>query len=316
MRGIDPQWVASTVPLWIAAGAAAALVAVACTLAFYTPRTEKVASLARSALILLVAVLCGSLVAAFFDGSAARERAAERRALEARANELTARALMPGSSLACLDAMAGDEVEAACGKDVFQSPANLATAIAYVAAQFALLSDMTAYADSGGAGIDDALKRLRRTLEADPFGLLAHVLATRGGCSSVNCPALKLLHDAGHVRTNLIAGTLAHFVEQYRSGWAKLPEMAAGGTAAVQPAATAQASPSERRRTKLDIDFPTAASIPPISIMNPEPKVEPSPSGTTGSAVRSGDSAGASLPPAGPARTDPVWLPGATATKP
>jgi hypothetical protein len=316
MRGIDPQWVASTVPLWIAAGAAAALVLVACALAFLTPRTEKVAALARSALILLVAVLCGSLVAAFFDGAAVRERAAERRALEARAGELTAKALTPGSSLACLDAMAGDEVEAACGKDVFQSPANLATAIAYVAAQFALLSDMTAYADSGGAGIDGALQRLRRTLEADPFGLLAHVLATRGGCSSVKCPQLKLLHDAGHVRTNLIAGTLAHFVEEYRSGWAKLPEMAAGGTAAVQPAASAQASAPARRRAKLNIDFPTAASIPPISIMNPEPKVEPEPPGPTGSAAPSGNDAAASLPTAGPAHTDPVWLPGATSAKP
>ena len=41
-------------------------------------------------------------------------RDADRRALEIRAQELTAHALAPGSPLACLDAVAGDNVNAAC----------------------------------------------------------------------------------------------------------------------------------------------------------------------------------------------------------
>ena len=49
--------------------------------------------------------------------------------LKLRAEELAAHALSPGSSLACLDALAGDSVETACEKALFASPANVAAAV-------------------------------------------------------------------------------------------------------------------------------------------------------------------------------------------
>ena len=103
----------------------------------------------------------------------------DRRALERRLDELSAQALTPGSSLACLDALAGDNVEAACEKALFVSPVSVASASSYVAARLTLLASMTAYAQRGGKDIEYALAPLRHSLEADRFGFVAHVLAAR-----------------------------------------------------------------------------------------------------------------------------------------
>jgi hypothetical protein len=54
----------------------------------------------------------------------------------------------------------------------------------YVAARLALLSDLLTYVGRGGAGVDDVLLSTRRSLEADRFGLLAHLLAIRDACTS------------------------------------------------------------------------------------------------------------------------------------
>ena len=43
--------------------------------------------------------------------------------------ELAARALVPGSALPCLDAIAGDVVEDACEKAIFASPEATAAAV-------------------------------------------------------------------------------------------------------------------------------------------------------------------------------------------
>jgi hypothetical protein len=60
-------------------------------------------------------------------------------------------------------------------------------------------------------------------------------------------------------------------------------------------------------RTMVNIDFPTASSIPPISIMNPEPaRAAVTPRETTGS-VNPGHKPAA---PSGAAAADPIWTPG------
>src|SRR5271169_5963639 len=110
-------------------------------------------------LVALGAVLGASITWALLGGSS--NASSERRALEQRAAELAARTLAPGSPLACLHALAGESVEAACGKAIFASPASVAAATSYVAARLALLSDMTAYAGRNSAAID-AARPLRR----------------------------------------------------------------------------------------------------------------------------------------------------------
>jgi hypothetical protein len=296
MLGVDPQSVAWALPL-IAAGLAALLIAVVCALAFRFSDKGVVPQRWRIVLVVAAAVLSASLTWAFLDNATVRSENAERSALKLRAGQLTAQSLMPGSPLACLDALAGDTVQAACERAVFASPASVAAALSYVAAQFALLSDMTEYAQHGGARIDDALLPLRHALETDSFGFLAYVLVAQDGCTSEHCPPFALLGDPSHVRTNIIAQTLPHYLDHYREIWAKSAEEPLASAGGTLPPGLAENDPA-RRKVSVNIDFPSAASIPPISIMNPEPKtpVPPDPAHKR----------------EGTAQTDPVWTPGAT----
>lgn len=261
MLRIGPQIMTLASPLWIAAGSAALLVAIACVLAFGRSRKGFAAGTVRLVFVVLGAGVGGLLTWAVFGN-------AERNALQARAESLTAQALAPGSALACLNALTGETVQSACESAVFASPASVAAAVSYVQAQFVLLSDISDYARRGGPGIETTLAPLRRTLEADPFGFLAQVLVM-SGCTSENCPAFAMLRDRSHVRTNMIAQTLNHYLDHYRDVWARSTDAALAGLSESVPATTAAIGPGKR---KVDIDFPTAASIPPISIMNPEPK--------------------------------------------
>ena len=68
----------------------------------------------------------------------------ERRALDDRNAALIAGSIAPGSTLSCLDELAGEVVEAACEKAVFASPEAVAAGVRYVTAQLALLNDGTA----------------------------------------------------------------------------------------------------------------------------------------------------------------------------
>jgi hypothetical protein len=250
MLGVESEIGTSALRLWVAAGSAALLI-VFCVLASLRPPARMGPSPVLRAGLVVVCAILGN-------------RGAERRAFEMRAEELSARVLAPGSPLACLDAVAGENVEAACEKALFASPASVASASSYAAARLTLLASMAAYAGRGGSNIDDVLLPLRRSLEADRFGFLAHVLAVRDGCTNQNCKALAVLRDASRVRANLSAETLDRYLEHYLVLWAAAPD------GAQAPSATAQPN-TQGPRKAVSIDFPTAASIPAVSIMNPEP---------------------------------------------
>src|SRR5271163_3307247 len=199
MFGLDPDIGSSALRLWVAAGSAALLVFV-CALAIDWTRTRTVA---RVSVVIVGALLGATLAWTFLNGENVRDLGVERRALETRAAELNVRALAPASPLACLDGLAGDNVEAACERALFAAPMSVATATTYVAARLALLSDMTLYTKRGGGNIDGAMLPLRRALQTDRFGFVAHMLAERDGCTSDNCKALALLADPSKVRANL-----------------------------------------------------------------------------------------------------------------
>jgi hypothetical protein len=336
MFGVDPDIGNAALRLWVAAGSAALLVFV-CALAFDWTRTRTVA---RVSVVVLGAVLGATLAWAFLDAAAVRDQSAERRALQMRAADLNTQTLAPGSALACLDGLAGDNVEAACEKALFAAPATVATATSYVAARLALLADMAAYSKRGGTNIDSALLPLRRSLEADRFGFVAHTLAVRDGCTSDNCRALALLHDPSRVRANLSGQTLDRYLDHYLTVWAQSPDVPVADAISPQPSALSQSAgigqpggpggPGQRK-VVVDIDFPTAASIPPISIMNPEPKgpvpgaaAAADPNAQTAppsrrSRKQAGNSpaqAAASSPAVAAAPVDPVWTPGTASGAP
>lgn len=306
MLGADPDIGNTALRLWMAAGSAS-LLFVICALAFDWTNTSGVR---RIVVVLVGAFLGGTLAWTILDTSAARDRSAERRALATRAAELTAPSLAPGSPLACLNGFAGDDVEAACEKALFAAPATVAAATSYAAARVALLGDMVAYSKRGG-NIDDMLVPLRRSLETDRFGFVAHALAMGAGCTSENCRALALLHDPTRVRANLRGQTLDRYLDRYAAAWAQAPE---GPLADGSPPAAGQSAAGAHK--VVDIDFPSAASIPAISIMNPEPKAPPA-AAESGSRQnrKQGGNAQAAAPSPAPS-VDPVWSPGAAATAP
>ena len=185
--------------------------------------------------------------------------------------ELTTRTLAPGSPFACLDALAGEKVETACEKAIFASPESVASATSYVAARLTLLSDIAANAGRNGATID-AAPLLRRALETDRFGFLAHVLAARDGAQD-NCTALGLLGDPRQVRTNLSKATFNRVLKSYLPIWAKASEPA-GATEVPQVQAAAPAAPANASgpRKIVNIDFPNRSlGFPAVDVMNPEP---------------------------------------------
>ncbi len=318
MIGIDPD--VGHLRFWVASGAAALLVLV-CALALDWTRTRIVA---RFAVIGLGAAFGAVLAWAFLAGASVRDQSAERRNLEMRAGQLTAQALAPGSPLACLEGMAGENVEAACEKALFAGPAIVAAASSYIAARLNLLSDVAAYARNGG-NLDPILLPLRRSLEADRFGFVAHILSMRDGCTSGRCTALALLRDPERVRANLSAQTFDRYVAHYLTTWAQ-PDVpmadaappATGALAASQPVGPTQPS---QKKVVVDVDFPSAASIPAVSIMNAEPRAS-----TAGGAADRGAASGrrSSRKPAATApaqastspatslnpSVDPVWAPG------
>jgi hypothetical protein len=262
MLGFDPE-IGASLHLWVAAGSAALLV-VCCVVAMF-----RVVPALRVEVLVLGALLGAAIAWAFLDHGPAPDTRAERRDLEQRAAELSAIALAPGSPLGCLDALAGGSIEAACEKAIFVSPASAAAATYYVAARLALLSDIATYTRNGGTNMDQVVLPLRRALETDRFGFLAHMLAVRDGCTAENCGALALLHDAGRVRAHLGEGMFDQLVEHYATAWMQPAE---GAVADATPArAAATPAPTAAPHKPVNIDFPTAASIPAVSIMSPEP---------------------------------------------
>jgi hypothetical protein len=319
MLGVDSEIGTSALRLWVAAGSAALLIVFCALTVSRLPPAMPASRILRAGFVVVVAALGAAMMWAFLDRSAAGNHGTERQAFELRAEELSVRALAPGSPLACLDALAGESVETACEKALFASPVNVASASSYVAARLALLASMAAYVKRGGTDIDEIMLPLRRSLETDRFGFLAHVLAVRDGCTRQNCKALAVLRDPSHVRTNLSAETLDRYLEHYAALWGAASDGTLADVALPSPNGTGVPGP----RKMVNIDFPSAASIPAVSIMNPEPSgpvvpgaavaaaINPNPQPATHRAQKqaTGQPAPHPVQPASPGAsvTEPIW---------
>jgi hypothetical protein len=274
-----------TTPLVL--GALAALLVILLLLAFLRSGVAR-----RLLLPVAVLVIVSVGVMAILDRMAEGDRSAERRALSQRYAGLTAQTLVPGSSLSCLDGAAGDAVENACEKLVFAGPQSTAAAVAFTAARLMLLSDGLAFARSSDPDYAATLASLRRTIELDRFGLVAHVLAARDGCTAERCPAFALLHDANVIKSNLKAQIFDQYVSRYAGNWDKtdtMPPMAEKQPPAMAPVAGLSEAPT-KAPVPDKYDFPSAASIPAVSIMNAEPKLPKDATDAQAAAPKPGES--------------------------
>lgn len=191
--------------------------------------------------------------------------------------------------LACLDGLAGAAVEAACERALFASPDAAAAAVSYTAGQIARLRA------SGGAQSAD-LVVLRRAIEQDRFGLVARVLDVRDGCTAEACDFFRLLENPRAIAANLTARAYDGLVARYAPSW---PAAAGKDAPTVPQVSAAPGKPTE-------FDFPSASSIPPVSIMTGEPpQPQPAPpraSSPPPTAAKATPSPASEPPPAKPPR--------------
>ena len=185
----------------------------------------------------------------------------QRRAIEARLAELRAQALSPGSAFACLE-RTSSVVETACAQTLFAAPETLAAANAYTAARLDAVSAAVQFSGPRTPQFGDTIAAMQQSLQQDPFGLTANVLTQRG-CTAQSCRAIAVLSDPTRVWDNIRQKTFEANLARYAAGWR------APGAAAAAP--TLPTGGETRAPIPDKYTLPSAASIPPVSIMNDEP---------------------------------------------
>jgi hypothetical protein len=108
-----------------------------------------------------------------------------------------------------------------------------------------------------------ALGNLRRAIERDRFGLVAHTLAIRDGFTPDACVAFVLLDDTSRIGNNLAERTYDVYVVRHSVVWSdtdKLP----GATVAPRAAPAALATAGMGAGL-----IPSSESIPPVNIVDP-----------------------------------------------
>jgi hypothetical protein len=197
-------------------------------------------------------------------------------------------------ALSCVDDLAGEAVLAACEKVLFGSAESTAAAVSYAAAR---LTRLTSFGDVAAAdqNMTPDLAALRRSVESDRYGLIAHLLLARDHCTPAECAVFNSLTDHSRIVANMDQQVYDGLISRYASTWnAPVTTGATMGSLAALP-------PSMPTGHPVHIDFPSASSTPAVSIMNPEPgSGTPAPSASRGGT--SAASATASPPPSATAK--------------
>lgn len=260
---IENLWHSPNLPMWLTLAAAGFFAAVLLVTLF---RAER--SVANGALTVITLLAIGIAVATMMRASGGTTGPAPD-------VQLAASTALP--ALACLDGLAGENVENACEKALFASPDAVAAAVSYTAAQVTRLA--AAGAAAPGKAMSPELSALRRTVERDRYGLVAQVLMTRDGCTTAApCPFFQSLTNSAQISSNMSERLYDGFVGRYAPSW----NIASAAPAAVSAAAANPVTPVAGLPSgtvappgkPVSGDFPSAASIPPINIMTPEPAAQ------------------------------------------
>jgi hypothetical protein len=262
----------------------------------------------------------------FVSGLLHRDQAEGGRAILQRIVDLTALQTGSQSALGCLDVSPGDPLEEICERTIFANPQTVAGANAFVAARLSVLGDALASGvRSAPAG---AVMSLRQNVENDPFGIVAHVLAARYGCSASRCSTFAMLTDSSKVVANLNARTYENLVARYAPHWQGQGGPAVSALPGQGPAVAAVSSllgqgppvvapvlgsspnlrPAPTGGPPRGLNVPPPSSIPAVSIMTEEPsRAPPAPTGTPSAA--SGSTQRSPAPSRSSPRTQPPTPP-------
>jgi hypothetical protein len=262
LPGLDLATGTFTLPLWAAGVAAALFVALLVIAVLRAGVTEFGSMIFRVAVIVIAVVFGWTYVTRTGD----RDRADERRALDQRASELVSRAVAPGSAIACLEATNTETVEGSCERAVFATPETVAAASAYIAARISLLSDAHEFTSRRDQSYESQIAGLRRTVAADRYGLASQVLAVRDGCTADACDAFGLVYDDKKLRANMRDRLFDITVARYAVNWPTRTRPIASTSPTSPTSPSSSVTPPGP-----NVQFPSAQSIPPVSIMTAEP---------------------------------------------
>jgi hypothetical protein len=253
---LEQFWHSPTFPMWVTLAAAGCF---AIILLVTLLRAEK--TVANGALTVITLLAIGIAVAATvrrFDPLATDAM------LEARSAPPLVASV---AALSCLDGLAGEAVEAPCERALFASADVAAAAVSYTAGQISKLGP----SDDPAAQTSEQ-QLLRRTLERDRYGLVAQVLVARDQCSEADCQAFSLFSDTTQIKNNMRDRLYDATISRYVAAWSGASVAPSPAMAAIVPAMPTMPAPTGRPTT---IDFPSAASIPPVNIMTSEPSTAP-----------------------------------------
>jgi hypothetical protein len=267
LPGLDPTTATFTLPLWLA-GVAAALFLVLIVIAVIRAGVTEFGGMVFRVAVILIAVVFGWT---YITRTADRDRADERRALDSRATELIARAIAPGSAIACLEAANTETVEGSCERAVFASPETVAAATAYIGARLSLLADAHEFQARRDQTYETQLGSLRRTIAADRYGLASQVLAARDGCTADACEAFSFVYDDKKLRANMRDRLFDITIARYAANWPTRTRPIASTTPSSPVTSSTPITPPGP-----NVQFPSSQSIPPVSIMTAEPPPAPS----------------------------------------
>jgi hypothetical protein len=253
---IENLWQSQSLPMWLTIAAAGFFAIILLVTLF---RAER--SVANGALTVITLLAIGIAITTMLRGVGGGPFA-------------DTKAVVAGASLpalACLDGLAGESVETACEKALFASADSAAAGVSYTAAQ---ISRLAAFGNAAEANqvLTPELNALRRTIERDRYGLVAQVLKTREGCTlSAPCPFFQSLTNSAQISSNMSENLYDSLIERYTPAWNAPPAVAAVQAPAAVAGALGTVPPPGR---PVSGDFPSAASIPPINIMTPEPAAQ------------------------------------------
>jgi hypothetical protein len=202
------------------------------------------------------------------------------------------------AALSCVDDLAGDTVGQACEKTVFGSPESTAAAVNYAAS---MLTRLVALGDAATAQrtMSPEMQAMRRAIERDRYGLMAHVLLTRERCVPTQCAAYRSLTDNHQIITNMDEHAFDNLVVRYAASW-NMPQT----TSATAPLAMMPPSLPTGRPT--NAEFPSSANTPAVSIMTPEPGTGTKPPATPAPAPARPAQAAPAPPAPAPAAPPPA----------
>ena len=253
---LDQVWRSPVFPTWLTIAAAGFFGVV---LLITLLRAEK--SVANGALAVITLLSIGVAVAAGYRGFGPADTGGSA-AAPASPPQLTA--ALP--ALSCIDDIAGETVLAACEKALFGSADLAAAAVSYAASRVTRLTALGDFAAANRNATPDVLT-LRRSIERDRYGLVAHVLLTRDHCTPADCAAFRSLTDHNQIVANMDERLYNSLITRYAPLW-NAPAPATAGLVAALPSSLPSSMPTGK---PTNAEFPSAASTPPVSIMNPEP---------------------------------------------